>query len=305
MFTLPPNRQQSQRGAVLVLVLAIMAIITAMVVEFADEVYTANAALSNWRDARRLSLIARSGITLQARMIKVNQNRYDYTYPGTTETSLTSPTGNFNGSILVKAEDENAKFNLNALISPNGMLNTKAYEASKRLLAALALDERIADKVADWIDPDHEPRLPGAEESANNAYMNSVDELFLIIDAASANKLLPYVTVYGIGSVNREVLNINTASRFVLMAIDDAMTQELAERIISYRSLQPFGKASDIVKVAGFEGSLGQSLMGRITVKATNFRITSIAEENRIKRVLECVIEKSGSTFIVKYWKET
>jgi general secretion pathway protein K len=305
MFTLPQTRQQSQRGVALVLVLAIMAIITAMVVEFADEVYTANAALGNWRDARRLSLIARSGVTLQAEMIKDNQNRYDYTYPGTTETFLTSPTKNFNGSIFVKTEDENAKFNLNAVISPNGTLNVKIYEAFKRLLASLALDERIADKVADWIDPDHEQRLPASEESAKNASLDSVDELFLIVDAASANKLLPYVTVYGIGNVNRDVVNINTASSFVLMALDDAMTQELAERIISYRSLEPFGKASDIVKVAGFEGALGQSLMGRITVKATNFRITSIAEENRIKRILECVIAKSGSSFIVMYWKET
>jgi general secretion pathway protein K len=159
--------------------------------------------------------------------------------------------------------------------------------------------------VVDWIDPDREALLGNSEENAKNAYMDSSDELSLIIDAASCNKLLPYVTVYGIGIVSGNMININTAPVFVLMALDDALTQELAERIIAFRSLEPFRKVSDIVKVAGFEGPLGQSLIGRIAVKAVNFRITSIAEENRIKRMIECVIEKTGESFVVKHWQET
>jgi len=295
----------SQRGVALVLVLMIMAIITAMVVEFVDEVYTANAALYNWRDVRRLSPVARSGVSLQARLIKDNQERYEYTYPGVIEIPIAKPTENFTGSILVRAEDENAKFNMNALISPNGTLNGKAYETFKRLLVQLAIDERMADRVADWIDPDREPRIETSEEDAKNAYLDSVDELSLLADTASYSKLLPYVTVYGLGGINGNIVNINTASVFVLMALDDAMTQELAERIVVFRTLEPFHKISDIVKVAGFEGSLGQSLMGRISVKAAHFRITSTAEENRIKRIIECVIEKSGKSFVVKYWRET
>jgi len=304
IFTPVMQQRSSQKGVALVLVLMIMAIITAMVVEFADEVYTANAALYNWSDARRLSPVARSGVALQTRWIKDNQERYEYTYPGITETPLVNPTENFRGSIFVRAEDENAKFNLNALISPNGTLNEKAYEMFKRLLARLALDEHIADRVADWIDPDREPRIGNSEEGAKNAYMDSVDELSLLTDAVSCSKLMPYVTVYGIGGFNGNIININTASVFVLMALDEAMTRELAERIIAFRSLEPFRKASDIVKVAGFEGSLGQSLMGRISVKAVHFRITSTAEENRIKRIIECVLEKSGESFVVKHWRE-
>jgi len=299
-----PSRD-SQKGMALVLVLMIMALITAMVVEFADEVYTANAALYNWKDVRRLSLAARSGLTLQIRMITDNQERYGYTYPGTTETSVVNPREDFNGTIFVKSEDENAKFNLNSLILPNGLLNARSYETFKRLLTHLALDERIADRVADWIDPDQEPRLGNSEVSAKNAYMDSVDELSSIIDTASCDRLLTHVTVYGIGGVNGNIVNINTASVFVLMALDDAMTRELAERVVTFRSLEPFQNVSDIVKVAGFEGPLGQSLMGRITVKALNFRIKSVAEENRIKRIIECVVGKSDGGFTVRYWQET
>jgi hypothetical protein len=44
--------------------------------------------------------------------------------------------------------------------------------------------------------------------------------------------------------------------------------------------------------------------MGRIAVKAAIFRITSTAEENRIKRIIRCVVEKSGGGFTVRYWQE-
>jgi type II secretory pathway component PulK len=89
------------------------------------------------------------------------------------------------------------------------------------------------------------------------------------------------------------------------MAFDDAITTELAERIVSYRSVEPFQNTSDIVKVAGFEGSLGQSLIGRITVKASNFRIISEASIHGIKRIIESVVGRTSAGFTVTYWQET
>jgi type II secretory pathway component PulK len=213
-------------------------------------------------------------------------------------------TDDFEGQLLIKITDENAKFNLNSLVLPNSTLNQTAYESFRRLLRILALDENIADRVADWIDRDTEPRIGQSEEGAKNTYMDSVDELWLIEDSKVCEKLLPFVTVYGMGEISANIININTASVTVLMMLDDMMTDELAGRIESYRSLEPFQKTSDIVKVAGFEGSLGQSLIGRIAVKASNFRITSVAEQNRMKRIIECVMEKSAGGFKVRYWQE-
>jgi type II secretory pathway component PulK len=281
-----------------------MALMTAMVVEFAGATYTANAALSNWRDAQRLSLTARSGIHIVTKVVSDNYDRYSYTYPGSVEMPVPGITDDFEGQLLIKITDENAKFNLNSLVLPNSTLNQTAYESFRRLLRILALDENIADRVADWIDRDTEPRIGQSEEGAKNTYMDSVDELWLIEDSKVCEKLLPFVTVYGMGEISANIININTASVTVLMMLDDMMTDELAGRIESYRSLEPFQKTSDIVKVAGFEGSLGQSLIGRIAVKASNFRITSVAEQNRMKRIIECVMEKSAGGFKVRYWQE-
>lgn len=296
---------RSQKGIALVIVLMIMAIMTAMVVEFASDTYTANASLYNWREAQSLSLAARSGINLAVKVAADNYERYSYTYPGIVVVPVPNVLENFEGKVVVKVEDENAKFNLNSLVSPNGTINKVAYESLKRLLVQLGLDEQIADKVTDWIGRNRKMGLGNLESSAKNAYMNSVDELWLIADSKACEKLVPLVTIYGIGAIYANIININTASVPVLMALDDMMTSALAERIINYRSIEPFQSISDIVKVAGFEGPLGQSLIGKITVKASNFHITSEASKDRLKRIIECIVENSGGGFVVRYWQET
>jgi type II secretory pathway component PulK len=278
---------------------------TAMVVEFTSVTYTANASLSNWRDSQSLSLAARSGMNLAVKVLSDRYDRYSYTYPGYVTMPVPNILENFEGNVVIKVEDENGKFNINSIIMPNNTLNKTEYESFKRMLKNLALDEKVADKIADWIDDDNEPRLEKSEDGAKNAYMDNVDELRLIIDSKSYEKLLPFVTVYGINNIYANTININSAPISVLMSLDDAITTELAERIVSYRSVEPFQNTSDIVKVAGFEGSLGQSLIGRITVKASNFRIISEASIHGIKRIIESVVGRTSAGFTVTYWQET
>ena len=297
----------SEKGMALVLTLLIMAMITAMVVEFVYGVYTTNAGLYNWREAQKLSLAAKSGISLTTKIISENLNRYSYTYPGSVEMPVENILKGFSGKVVIRVVDENGKFNLNSLIWPNGTTNETAFNSFIRLLKNLNLDENIAYRVADWIDRDLEPRRRDSEEGAKNDYLDSVDELLLVkgIDSQAYDKLSPLVTVYGIEQVYNNLININTASRAVIMSLDDNITEALAERVINYRALEPFNGVSDLVRVAGFEGPLGQSLMNKITVKASNFRITSVAEEDRIKRVIECVIVVKGDAFLIGYWQET
>ncbi len=297
----------SEKGMAVVLTLLIMAMITAMVVEFVYGVYTTNAGLYNWREAQKLSLAAKSGISLTTKIISENQNRYSYTYPGSIEMPVENILKGFSGKVVIRVVDENGKFNLNSLVWPNGTTNETAFNSFIRLLKNLNLDENIAYRVTDWIDRDLEPRRRDSEEGAKNDYLDSVDELLLVkgIDSQAYDKLSPLVTVYGIEQVYNNLISINTASRAVIMSLDDNITEALAERVINYRALEPFNRVSDLVRVAGFEGPLGQSLMNKITVKASNFRITSVAEEDRIKRVIECVIVVKGDAFLIGYWQET
>lgn len=297
---------KGEKGTVLVITLMVVVLVTAMVVEFSYAVYTTTTSLYNWRDSQRLSFVASSGLSLAVKTISDAQRFYTYTYPGRIELPVENMLDGFKGRVLITAEDENSRFNINSIVSPNGLINDKAYKSLKRLLRNLSLDENVADFVADWIDKDSEPRMGDSESGVKNAYLDNVEELLLIqgIDKKTYEKLLPHVAIFGFNRIDSDIVNVNTASIPVIMSMDENITQELAERVVAYRDSKPFERTSDIVKVAGFEGPLGLSLMGRIEVKARNFRIISAAEENRIKRIIECVVEVAGSSHIVRYWKE-
>jgi general secretion pathway protein K len=291
----------NQKGIALLITLLMLVIITAMVVEFSYGVYTGTSDLYNWRDSQRLSIMARSGINVSARFLLDMLDKYDYSYPGYINLPVENPFEDFEGIITVRLEDENSKFNINSIVSTNGILNETAYNSFKRLLKVLSLDEKISDRVADWIDQDSESRLSDSEAGAKNSALHSVDEILLIngIKREDYDKLLPYITVYG--DRNVPLININGAETPVLMSLSDLITEELANRIIRYRENTPFSESSKIVNVSGLE-NIGISLTNKITVKGENYYIKSMAESGGVKRIIETVLDTSHS--VIKYWKE-
>jgi general secretion pathway protein K len=296
---------RDNRGMALVLTLLVVAILTAMVVEFAYGVYISTNALHNWQAAQQLSLAAKSATRLGARLITENASLYPYTYPGHMEITQKIPFDEIDGTISLRIEDENSKFNLNTLVYQNRILNTNAYASLLRMLKALDLKKDIADRIIDWIDPDTEPRLHDSENSAKNGYLDSIEELLLIpgIDRESYEKLLPCITIYGAAQDGTSKININGAAVPVLMSLSDSISKDMAESIIRYRDSTPFEKEDDILKVSGFD-NIGTPLLGYIAVKAKAFHVLATAQTGNIKRVIESVIDISGSSRAVRYWKE-
>jgi general secretion pathway protein K len=285
----------------LVITLLALVILTALVVEFSYGVYTGTINLYNWRDAQRLSLMARSGVNVSAKLLSDMLAAQAYSYPGVLDVPVQNPFEDFEGVITVRLEDENAKLNLNTLVYPNGLLNETVFDSFKRLLDVLSLEEKIADRIADWIDPDTEMRLPDSETGAKNGPLRARDEILLIhgITREDYDTLLPYITVYGDG-----LININGAEKPVLRSLSDDITEELAERVAEYRTYTPFEKKEEILKVAGFETTVGQSLMGRITVKGSHFLVRTTADSEGVKRIIETVLHVLPDRRTVRYWKE-
>jgi general secretion pathway protein K len=292
-----------QRGSALVVSLLIVTLLIGLAVEFAYEVYVDSASLSNWHNAQKASLIAKSGQTLSYNYIK-DTAKLPYTYPGETDLPIEKDFGP-DIVLTVKIEDENSKFNINNIIYSTGQTNEEALSALKKLLEYLNINPDIALAVADWIDPDHEPRLSKSENSAKNSYLWSVDELRLIpgVDKKTYETISPYLTVYGSG-----IININTAKLAVIVSLHTqtmeqqglVMTETLAKKIIDYRQSTPFAFVSDVQNVSGME-TIGLLLIGRIDVKSYNFRVISTATVSEIKRVVESIMDPSMN---VKYWRE-
>jgi general secretion pathway protein K len=291
------NHLRNQNGIALIVTLLAVAMITAMVVEFAYGVYTGTNNLYNWRDSQRLSLMARSGVNVSARFLSDWLNTQKYTI-GFVEMPIENPFEDFNGRITVRIEDENSKFNVNTIINRRGEKDTYGYDSFVRLLGALPLDKKIADRVLDWIDNDSIANLPDSETNAKNLPFVSVDEMLLIngITRKDYDTLMPYVTVFGDGKIN-----INGAEKPVLRSLS-GISDVLAQTVIDYRKNTPFDGTEKILKVSGFEDQLGQSLMGYITVKGGAFYISSIAQSSGVKRIIETVLNTDKEK--IEYWKE-
>ncbi|HYA27116.1 MAG TPA: type II secretion system minor pseudopilin GspK [Thermodesulfovibrionales bacterium] len=300
----------SEDGFALVLTLVVLVLITAMVVEFSYGIYTTTSALHNWETSQKLSFVSRSGVTLAIKTISTDIPQSElYRFPGKMDIPVENILDGFTGTETVSVEDENAKFNLNSLVSQNGQVDTTSSDAFKSLLGNLGFDENaakeITGRIVDWMDIDSIPSegLSDSEQNAKNAHMDSVDELLMIkgIDRKTYEKLLPYVTVYGYQGPYNALININTASIPVIMSL--GISEMQAQEILNYRKLTPF-KTTGELQSAGINPSLINSLQGKIVFSPTNFRITSVAEENKIKRVIECVITTSGLSQTVMSWRE-
>jgi len=285
----------NKKGSALIVTMLIVALLTSLTVEFAYEVYIGTNAFSNWSNAQRASLIAKSGQALSSKYIE-EKGGLSYTYPGEIDLPVEKDFGP-DTILTIKIEDEHSKFNINSIIYQNGLTNEKALSSLKKLLEYLNINPSLAMTIADWIDPDQEPRLRDSEYGAKNSYLWSVDELRLIkgVDKRIFETISPFITVYGNG-----LININTAKLPVLVSLSNNMTETLAKRIIDYRENTPFEDVAHLQRVSGME-TIGPLLIGRITVKSSNFRVTSTASVKEIIRVVESVIDTSSK---VHYWRE-
>ncbi len=165
------------------------------------------------------------------------------------------------GGISFKLDDLSGRFPLNRVIDKDGNKDTKYYNALKLLLDDLqwydeknnrniAVKPETASYIVDWIDKNSQPDNPGAEDSsylsrslpyrtANQPFVSLTelrlmaemtnDEYNLLADPADGSA--PKVNALPADAV----ININTASKEVIMSLYSNMTEETANDIISAR----------------------------------------------------------------------
>ena len=287
------KKANANGGFVLILVLLIVAALMAVAVDFAYGVYVNISGIHNLQTMEQLSVEGSSlidssaGVFLQALSqgeIPLDEKEMEIPMDDGTD-------------VYFQAGDENSKFNVNTLVSPNGDLNKDAYDSFKRLLKGLNLDEGLADKIVGWINPEAlpSPAAGSGAQSVKNGFLTSTPELRLFIDRASYDTLKNYVTIYGDG-----LIDINSATAPVLMSLSDEVTPDLAGRIIERRKLEPFKNTGELSQVAGFE-RLGMDLAPKITVSSSAVGITASAKREGITRVVEGVLDTTGK---ILYWRE-
>ncbi len=285
----------NQRGSILLLVLVIVALLSAMIVELAFSTRVDLRLTETFRDSTQAYYLARGGIEVGKAFIASDQLVNVDAFP--VEDHF----------ISLSTKDLGGRLDLNRLVTSSGVNPDSIFiDRFTRLFTSLGLnnaeiDERI-DALIDWIDTDNHPRSSGAENehygnlnpprSTKNAPLDRVDEISQIrgFSPEFIDSLRPHVTVYAEAKVN-----INSATAEVLMALSDDIDAAAAQNLIEYRQTTPLKKSADLQDVTGLSTAARSALSIYGQYESRFFELTTRAEVNDGRRTIVAVIQKGSA----------
>jgi general secretion pathway protein K len=306
---------KGERGFALVLTLIITALMVAVLVEIVHQTYVDMALSRSYRDGQQASLLAESGITGGTKLLQVALQGSEYT---SLSDAWAAPIklDDETGTIEILITDESGRLCINDLIQQNGDVEPFTLAALKRLGKRSKIPEEFWNALGDWMDGDDSPRSNGAESpyyqtlkpayKAHNAKLTTLNELSLVrwSDLETLNALRPQLTVYsGQPGAPYSQVNINTASKEVLSALDEGIDDRMAERILEERRLKPFKRSGELSRIPGAE-VISLRLADRLIVKGNLFRIVSIARVKETARTVEAVVRVTGGASDLLSWQE-
>ncbi|UFS71600.1 type II secretion system minor pseudopilin GspK [Geomonas sp. RF6] len=307
---------KNERGFALVIALMVTALLTALLVEFVSEVYVDTSHSHNFVASQQAGILAASGVPLAVKLLQFDlptHNGYSslldlWAKPISYDAGA--------GTITVTIEEESGKMNINTATSPNGMSNQYTQMAI-RLFKKAGVSPDLTDAVMDWADENDTPSPNGAESSyyrtlkpaygAKNARLDTVEELALLkgFTPEVLTKLRPLVTVYGesMSGESTTRVNINTAPKEVLAALDENISDSLVENILDFRKKQAI-KAENLSSIPGAEKLTPEARMN-ITYSGSVYRIHAEAKVGESVGVTEAVVRlRSGTQPVFLYWRE-
>jgi general secretion pathway protein K len=98
-------------------------------------------------------------------------------------------------------------------------------------------------------------------------------------------------------------VNINTAPKEVLAALDERIDTRMAERIVEERRLIPFKSTGELSRIPGMD-TVATGLVGKISVKGNLFRIVSVAKVKDSGRTVEALVRLTGGNPEFLSWQE-
>ncbi|HNR50137.1 MAG: type II secretion system minor pseudopilin GspK [Bacteriovoracaceae bacterium] len=260
-----------RRGVVLLLVLATVALFTAMVITFSADQGLDMELAYNFRDSVQAQHIARAGVEAARAILKSDDPSYDADdeewgsfseYALAASAYLEGPA--FGGTLA----DECGKIDLNSLVTEGEQVYREAqfkylFELLEIDITSEELDE-LAKSLKDWLDADDQPEFGGAESDyyrsldppyiCKNGPLDAPEEILLVkgmkpeyyYGTENYHGIRDYVTVGTGGKIN-----INTAPSVVLMSMSRTyMTEDVAESIEDGR---PFLNEQDIGRIQGLD----------------------------------------------------
>ncbi|HEX8961008.1 MAG TPA: type II secretion system minor pseudopilin GspK [Geobacteraceae bacterium] len=305
--------KKDQRGFALVITLLVTALLVALSAEFVDEVFVDTSARQSFTDGQQASIMAKSGVTACIKGLQTVQG-FHPAYTSLADLAQLAKMLNVQdekGTLQVIVEDESGKLNVNQIFGTNGnVLYQRNYDIAARLFKKFGLSTDLLNALDDWVDDAGVAPHPGGAKSpyykalkppydVKSGKLDTVEELALVkgFSTGTVQQLRPYVTIY---TDMPGLININTAPKEIIAALDDRMTDSLTTQMLDYRKTTPFQAAADLAKVAGME-TIATGLSTSTTTTGAVFRIVSQAMVGETVRIVEAVVNNGGHVY---YWRE-
>lgn len=267
------RKTKHQRGAALIIVLGLVALISTWAIDALYEDSIALHRAENSNNALRAEQASQSALILIAKILNddLKESQTDDLNETWAQSAEAFPIDD--GIVQGVIVDTNRMFNLNDLVDKNGIAKPGFETNIKTLFTQLELDASLVDALIDWMDRDSQTHgSNGAEDSSyfdrdyhvKNARLDRWHELLLIrgFDAGIVAQLEPYCIVREVPSSDITPVNINTASAQLLMALAPNMTISDAETFIGER---PFASVQSALQNRPWASGINQTYLSVIS----------------------------------------
>ncbi len=296
------RKLRDESGAVLVLTLLVVVMLTITVTDFLFGTYVDYSIAASFRDDVTATTAARAGAQAGREIILQDLKDGGGTDHLGEQWAQTIPVPFGDNFAFVNIRDESGKLNLNYLVeTTSDEPNQKLLAIFKRLLANLNLDETIADAVIDWLDKNDSGEYEYGFYSGlpmpypcKNGKLDSIEELKRVngVTQKAFTFLAPHLTV----SPSDARININTASWELLMALSDEITTAIATDILEARSEMPFKNLNEVKDViAGMDTAFWTDITAKITFGSSTFSVESTITAGEVTRTVKAVYKRLSS----------
>jgi general secretion pathway protein K len=293
-------QKTSERGMVLLLVLLVIVLLSTLLIEFSFSTLVDLRLAETFRDTARATYLARGGVHVGQALRQEDDNGYDALDEAWAQGVPGYPVAD--GTVDIAMEDLSGRIDLNRLVSSQGNIDVPVRDRYRRLLVGFGVDQpdALIATLIDWLDADSDLEPEGEEGGryaaasppyrCKNGPLDTIDELLLVqgYDSALLARLRRHVTAYG-----SERINVNTASREVLMALADEMTEPVVEAILAARQKQPFTRIEALKTLPGMETLYGFIYL-YLDVRSDRFRIMATGTVNDGRRQIEAIVTRAG-----------
>jgi len=303
--------RKSETGVALVLTLLITAILVILIVETNYSTQVNLRIAGNFRNDLQAFYLAKSGVNIAISYLKYDVENTDTDNLDEDWAKSYPPIPVGGGFVKVVTEDENAKININVMGNEKAdpKIRDALSEAISILFERAEVDMEILDSLIDWIDLDKDPQPEGAENyyygsldppyECKNGPLDTISELLMIRGVTDEvyGKISQHLTVYSDGKIN-----INTASKEVLVCLDNGIDEGIAEVIIQFREEKPFDTTVELKNVLNDE-ELYARISAIITVQSNAFSVVSIGRVERVEKMIRTIIDREGNQISYRYWR--